>query len=106
MSGPARRTASRSASRRSDCNSIAGRIAMQESGPERAQQLYVQGVVLQSQGRLIEAIAAWRNALSSDQDHTDARYNLAVALAASGDSGGAESSYIELLNQHPDHAQA
>jgi hypothetical protein len=79
---------------------------MKHGSAVRAQQLYAQGVALQQQGRVREAIGAWQDALACDTQHADARYNLAVALAASGDDGGAERSYVELLARHPEHAQA
>lgn len=71
-----------------------------------AQLLYIQGVGLQQQGRLQDAIATWRDALTYDRRHADARYNLGVALGASGDTAGAEASYCELLTHCPDHPQA
>jgi Flp pilus assembly protein TadD len=69
----------------------------------RAQQLYVQGVAWQRQGRIPEAITAWRDALALDQHHPDARYNLAVGLGAVGELRGAEKAYVDLLSICPDH---
>jgi Flp pilus assembly protein TadD len=79
---------------------------MNQSNPTLAQHLYAQGVALQRQGQLAEAISAWQSAVAHDSHHADARYNLAVAFGASGNTAAAESSYLELLNQQPDHAQA
>jgi Flp pilus assembly protein TadD len=72
----------------------------------QAQRLYARGVTWQQQGRLREAIAAWRDALARDPRHVDARYNLAVGLGALGDAVGAESNYAELLCYRPAYPQA
>jgi Tfp pilus assembly protein PilF len=72
----------------------------------QAQRLYAQGVRLQQQGLLADAIAAWRNALTLNSDHHDARYNLAIGLAASGDLVGAETSYAALLSRSANHCKA
>ena len=79
---------------------------MNEHDPARAHRLYAEGVASQQQGRLADAIRAWRDALAQDSGHADARYNLAVGLGGSGDIAGAEGSYTELLGHHPDHCQA
>jgi Flp pilus assembly protein TadD len=79
---------------------------MSQFDPALAQHLYAQGVALQQRGQLAEAIDAWRRAIARDRCHADARYNLAVALGASGDAVGAERSYVELLSLRPDHPQA
>ena len=71
-----------------------------------AQRLFVEGLGLQQQGRLTDAIRAWQRALAQAPQHGDARYNLAVALGASGDTAGAETTYVELLSGQPDHRQA
>jgi len=72
----------------------------------QAQRLYAQGVRLQQKGLLADAITAWRNALALDSSQDDARYNLAVGLAASGDLVGAEASYAALLTGSPAHCKA
>ena len=77
-----------------------------DDGQALAQQLFVHGVGLQRQGRLQDAIAAWRDAIRYDPHHADARYNVGVALGALGDATGAEASYSELLAHCPDHRQA
>ncbi len=79
---------------------------MNERNPAQAQRLYAQGVRLQQQGLLAQAISSWRDALAFDARHDDARYNLAVGLGASGDAIGAEASYRVLLSGSPTHCKA
>lgn len=72
----------------------------------QAQRLYAQGVRLQQQGLLAQAITVWQDALTLNSRHDDARYNLAIGLGASGDAIGAETSYRVLLSGSPNHCKA
>lgn len=72
----------------------------------QARRLYAHGVLCQQQSRLAAAIGAWREALTFDPLHADARYNLAVGLNESGELAGAEKAYSDLLSIRPDHLQA
>lgn len=57
--------------------------------PRRPEAFDMTGAALQNLGRLIEAIAAYRQALAIAPDYASARYNLARALARMGDRAGA-----------------
>jgi Flp pilus assembly protein TadD len=72
----------------------------------QAERLYAHGVLCQRQSRLTAAIGAWREALTADPLHADARYNLAVGLNESGELAGAAKAYSDLLSIRPDHLQA
>lgn len=54
-----------------------------------ADEHYDRGIDLFSEGRMTEAIAAYREALAIDPAHVDALHGLAMACAESGDLEGA-----------------
>jgi Flp pilus assembly protein TadD len=54
-----------------------------------ADELYDRGIDLFSEGRMPEAIAAYREALALDPTHVDALHGLAMACAENGDLEGA-----------------
>jgi Flp pilus assembly protein TadD len=64
------------------------------------------GAALARQGRLIEAEAAFRQALALAPDHADARYNLGVALRDQGRWAEAEAAFRAALQVRPDHAES
>jgi len=63
-----------------------------------------QGITYHNQGRLEEAIACYRHALSIQPDHVDARSNLGVAFQHQGRLDDALECYYQALRLKPDHA--
>lgn len=57
------------------------------------------------QGRLPDAIAAWRDAVRLAPGSADARFELGLALGESGDSRGAIEQLREAARLRPDHAE-
>jgi tetratricopeptide (TPR) repeat protein/2-polyprenyl-3-methyl-5-hydroxy-6-metoxy-1,4-benzoquinol methylase len=64
------------------------------------------GLALQEQGRLDEAIACYRDALSLDPTLAAAQYNLGTALQAQGRLDEAVASYRAAISLRPDYAKA
>ena len=70
--------------------------------PDIANQL---GVVLSRTGQHGLAVAPFRIAAAARPDHSDYRYNLAIALQFAGDLAAAEAELRALTGLHPDHAK-
>ena len=64
------------------------------------------GNLLQMDGRVDEAEAAYRRALEADPDQTAARFNLALLLQGKGASSAAYREYRRVLKVDPKHAWA
>ena len=77
--------------------------------PELPLGWYNLGLIERQRGRLVEAIAAYRQALSLAPDHADAQRNLAAALLLGGDIPGARAGFrraIALLKDQGQQAEA
>jgi tetratricopeptide (TPR) repeat protein len=75
-------------------------------GPGGATPLTHAGDLLRRLDRRPEAISAYREALARDPAHVEARYGLAIALAAIGDLGGARDELERVLEIRPDLPEA
>src|SRR5262249_12038893 len=64
------------------------------------------GMVLRAQGRVVEAIAGYREALRLRPDHAEAHNNLGVALRQQGQLSEALACYREALRLKPAYADA
>ena len=64
------------------------------------------GIVLHAQGKLEEAAASYRRALSLRPNHADTLCNLGNTLQAQGKRDEAVSAYQQALRYRPDHAAA
>jgi Tfp pilus assembly protein PilF/mono/diheme cytochrome c family protein len=73
--------------------------------PKQAEGHNWYGVALEVVGRLQEAIAQFRDALAIQSDYTNARYNLAKALAKSGDLDEAAKDLAEVVAADPNDPQ-
>lgn len=73
---------------------------------ERAEAYAHEGDLLIKAKRYREAIAALRRALSYDSQNESAHYNLALALAKTGEEQQAKVEYMEALRITPDYAEA
>jgi len=62
--------------------------------------------VVRQQGRLDEAIAAYRAALDTAPDYHEARVNLGAALAQQGQLDAAIAEYRQVLSSDPRHFEA
>jgi tetratricopeptide (TPR) repeat protein len=67
---------------------------------------YNLGVLLAMTGRLDDAIAEYRKALDRDAQYSDARSNLATALARRGDIAGAGEELATVVASDPENALA
>ena len=67
---------------------------------------YNLGNLLSKQGRLDEAVAAYRQAIGIKPDYADAHSNLGAALAAQGRLDEAVAAYRRAIGIKPDYAQA
>lgn len=76
--------------------------ALSTDDPDIANQL---GVVLSRTGQHGLAVAPFRIAATARPDHSDYRYNLAIALQFAGDLAAAEEELRALTSLHPDHAK-
>ncbi|MGD0843016.1 MAG: XrtA/PEP-CTERM system TPR-repeat protein PrsT [Geobacteraceae bacterium] len=65
------------------------------------EQLYSEGVQQLQEGNPGGAIVLLKNALDKDQNHAEARYQLAKAYAAAGKSEQAEKEFQKVLRQNP-----
>ena len=63
------------------------------------------GVSLERLGRVDEAIAGFRKALSVDPKHKQLKFNLARALQTKGDFDAAADVYRALIREQPDYAE-
>ena len=64
------------------------------------------GVALKNQGKLEEAIEAFKNAISTKPDNIDAYYNMGNALKNQGKLEEAIEAYKRVLSIQPDYAEA
>ena len=64
------------------------------------------GIVLQSTGRLGDAIVEYERAIAIDPDHANAHSNLGVLLRAAGRPEEAEAAYRTAIRLRPDHVDA
>jgi Flp pilus assembly protein TadD/mono/diheme cytochrome c family protein len=64
------------------------------------------GALLQSEGRLDDALAHLRTAVEARPDHPAARNNLATALMAAGRPDEARAALLELVRQSPEYLPA
>ncbi len=76
-----------------------------EDRPDDPNAHYNRGVALQSQGKLTEAIRAYRQALQIKGDHAETHSNLAAALAANDELDGAIDHFRQVVELKPDYAQ-
>ncbi|MGB8409022.1 MAG: tetratricopeptide repeat protein, partial [Gallionella sp.] len=74
--------------------------------PEDAVAHYNLGVAQKSAGRLDEAVASYRRAISLKPDYFEAHYNLGNALKSLGQQENAAQSYRRAVQLRPDHAEA
>lgn len=77
-------------------------VRIDESRPEAHDML---GSALQNLGRLPDAIQEYRFALKDDPKYWDARYNLAKALAKSGDLRGAVENFRQVVAAFPGNSR-
>jgi len=76
-------------------------------GPtEKAARLQNHGNDLLNEGKFAEAVADYQAAAKLTPEDEDAHYNLAFALAKSGDREGAKREYLEALRIYPDYTEA
>ena len=67
---------------------------------------YNMGVALQNQGKLEEALEAYKKTLITRPDYVDAHYNMGNALQAQGNLEDAIKAYGKVLSIKPDYAEA
>jgi tetratricopeptide (TPR) repeat protein len=72
----------------------------------RAGDLNSEGVALMNQGRLDQALAAFRQALKSDPAFATAAYNIGVVLARKGDTRAAIDAFRNAIRLRPSFAEA
>ena len=81
-------------------------LAACESPEEKAEAFYQSGLELLAAGDPDRAAVEFRNVFDYDEDHQDARRQLAEVLRAKGDLSGAFAQYLRLTEQYPDLADA
>ncbi|KEF40905.1 MAG: glycosyl transferase [Cyanobium sp. CACIAM 14] len=74
--------------------------------PELPLAWYNLGLIERQRGRMVEAIAAYRQALQLAPDHADAQRNLAAALLLGGDIPGARAGFRRAIALLEDQGQA
>lgn len=81
-------------------------LALQSEPPEPEGIYYNMGIVLNSAGRIQEAIDQYSEAIHLKPDYADAHVNLGAALAEQGKITEATHHYLEALRAEPNFAQA
>ncbi len=76
------------------------------AGPAESVDLYEKGVQLQHEGKVDEAIQAYRRALYEDMSNRDAMYAVGAAYYEKGDYEAAEKAFREYLAFAPDDFRA
>jgi putative PEP-CTERM system TPR-repeat lipoprotein len=76
-------------------------LAIAGCGGKTVEQLYAEGVQQLQKGNPGGAIVLLKNALEKDQNHLDARYQLAKAYAGAGKREQAEKEFQKVLRQNP-----
>jgi predicted TPR repeat methyltransferase len=74
--------------------------------PDQADWFSNLGIILQSDGQLDKAIAAYQRAIALDPGHANAHSNLGVLLRATGQTAEAELAYRTAIQLNPDHIDA
>jgi tetratricopeptide (TPR) repeat protein len=81
-------------------------LAALEAGPEAWSDLYQSARALEDEGRLEEAISAYKAAVAADPGHAATFYDLGYAQQKAGRLKAAIASYRSALERNPKHAHA
>ncbi len=81
-------------------------LAACDSPEEKAEAFYQSGLELLAAGDPDRAAVEFRNVFNYNEEHQDARRQLAEVLRAKGDLSGAFGQYLRLTEQYPDLADA
>ena len=81
-------------------------LAALEAGPEAWSDLYQSARTLEDEGRLEEAISAYKAAVAADPGHAATFYDLGYAQQKAGRPNAAIAAYRSALERNPKHAHA
>ena len=79
----------------------AARIALEAEDPSQADRVFFEARILKAQGRLPEAINAFRQVLQIDPNYINARRELAHTLLLNRDYGPSRFHFLQLLKIDP-----
>ena len=81
-------------------------LRLLEIEPEQEDVWYGLGIALGQQGKLDEAVAAYREQIKVKPDHENAWYNLGIALSKLGNLDQAQLAYAQALQLNPKYLSA
>jgi len=81
-------------------------LRLLEIEPEQEDVWYALGIALGQQGKLDEAVAAYREQIKVKPDHENAWYNLGIALSKLGNLDQAQLAYAQALQLNPKYLSA